>query len=89
LNLKPGTIANLRKKKKKLLILRLSQNSPLKNSKKGDSMGYTTLRPTSITPKAHELAKKEAKRREDMGVPSSITAVISEAVVDKYGKEKR
>ena len=52
-------------------------------------MGYTTLKPTSITPKAHELAKKEAKRREDMGVPSSITAVISEAVVDKYGKEKR
>lgn len=48
-------------------------------------MGYTTLRPTSITPKAHELAKKEAKRREDMGVPSSITAVISEAVVNTYG----
>lgn len=52
-------------------------------------MGYTTLRPTSITPKAHELAKNEAKRREEMGVPSSITAVISEAVVDKYGKEKK
>lgn len=52
-------------------------------------MGYTTLRPTSITPKAHELAKEEAKRREEMGVPSSITAVISEAVIDKYGKEKR
>lgn len=52
-------------------------------------MGYTSLKPTSITPKAHELAKKEAKRREEMGVPSSITAVISEAVVDKYGKEKR
>lgn len=52
-------------------------------------MGYTSLKPTSITPKAHELAKNEAKRREEMGVPSSITAVISEAVVDKYGKEKR
>ena len=52
-------------------------------------MGYTTLRPTSITPKAHELAKNEAKRREEMGVPASITAVISEAVVDKYGKEKK
>ena len=51
-------------------------------------MGYTTLKPTSITPKAHELAKTEAKRRENMGIPSSITAVISEAVVDKYGKEK-
>lgn len=48
-------------------------------------MGYTTLKPTSITPKAHELAKNEAKRREDMGVPSSITAVISEAVVKIYG----
>ena len=48
-------------------------------------MGYTTLKPTSITPKAHELAKKEAKRREEMGVPSSITAVISEAVVNTYG----
>lgn len=49
-------------------------------------MGYTTLRPTSITPKAHELAKKEAKRREEMGVPSSITAVISEAVINTYGE---
>jgi hypothetical protein len=49
-------------------------------------MGYTTLRPTSITPKAHELAKTEAKRRENMGIPSSITAVISEAVIDKYGE---
>lgn len=52
-------------------------------------MGYTSLRPTSITQKAHELAKTEASRRENMGIPSSITAVISEAVVDKYGKEKR
>ena len=51
-------------------------------------MGYTTLKPTSITPKAHELAKNEAKRREDMGVPSSITAVISEAVVKIYGDTK-
>lgn len=49
-------------------------------------MGYTTLKPTSITPRAHELAKNEAKRREEMGVPSSITAVISEAVIDKYGE---
>ena len=49
-------------------------------------MGYTTLKPTSITPKAHELAKTEAKRRENMGIPSSITAVISEAVIDKYGE---
>lgn len=49
-------------------------------------MGYTTLRPTSITPKAHELAKEEARRRENMGIPSSITAVISEAVIDKYGE---
>ena len=48
-------------------------------------MGYTTLRPTSITPKAHELAKNEARRREEMGIPSSITAVISEAVVSTYG----
>jgi len=51
-------------------------------------MGYTTLRPTSITPKAHELAKEEAKRREEMGVPSSITAVISEAVIKEYGDTK-
>ena len=49
-------------------------------------MGYTTLKPTSITPKAHELAKNEAQRRENMGIPSSITAVISEAVIDKYGE---
>ena len=48
-------------------------------------MGYTTLRPTSVTPKAHELAKTEAKRRENMGIPSSITAEISEAVIDTYG----
>ena len=49
-------------------------------------MGYTTLKPTSITPKAHELAKTEARRRENMGIPSSITAVISEAVIDRYGE---
>ena len=49
-------------------------------------MGYTTLKPTSITPKAHELAKTEAKRRENMGIPSSITAVISEAVINTYGE---
>lgn len=49
-------------------------------------MGYTSLKPTSITPKAHELAKEEAKRREEMGVPSSITAVISEAVINTYGE---
>ena len=49
-------------------------------------MGYTTLKPTSITPKAHELAKNEAKRRENMGIPSSITAVISEAVINTYGE---
>ena len=49
-------------------------------------MGYTTLRPTSVTPKAHELAKNEAKRRENMGIPSSITAVISEAVINTYGE---
>ena len=47
-------------------------------------MGYTTLKPTSITPKAHELAKTEAKRRKNMGIPSSITAVISEAVINTY-----
>ena len=49
-------------------------------------MGYTSLKPTSITPKAHELAKEEAKRRENMGIPSSITAVISEAVINTYGE---
>jgi hypothetical protein len=49
-------------------------------------MGYTSLKPTSITPKAHELAKAEARRRENMGIPSSITAVISEAVINTYGE---
>lgn len=49
-------------------------------------MGYTTLKSTSITQKAHELAKAEVSRRENMGIPSSITAVISEAVIDKYGE---
>lgn len=52
-------------------------------------MGYTTLRPTSVTQKAHELAKTEAKRRENMGIPSSITAVISEAVINTYGEGKK
>ena len=41
---------------------------------------------SSTIRKAHELAKNEAKRRENMGIPSSITAVISEAVIDKYGE---
>ena len=52
-------------------------------------MGYTSLRPTSITPKAHELAKEEAKRRKKTGIPSSITAVISEAVVNTYGNTEK
>ena len=51
-------------------------------------MGYKTLKPTSITPKAHDLAKNEVKRREEEGIPSSITAVISEAVVNTYGDKK-
>ena len=52
-------------------------------------MGYNKLKPTSITPKAHELAKNEAKRREKTGIPSSITAVISEAVVNTYGDTEK
>ena len=49
-------------------------------------MGKTSLKPTSVTPKAHEIASSEAKRRKAKGICSSITAVISEAVIDKYGE---
>lgn len=51
-------------------------------------MGKTSLKPTSVTPKAHEIATKEAKRRKANGICSSITAVISEAVINEYGDTK-
>ena len=51
-------------------------------------MGKTSLKPTSVTPKAHEIATKESKRRKAKGICSSITAVISEAVIKEYGDTK-
>lgn len=45
-----------------------------------------TIVSTSVTPKAHAIAVKEAKRRKSTGIPSSITAVISEAIIKNYSK---
>lgn len=43
------------------------------------------IKSTSITPKAHAIAINEANRRKANGMSSSITAVISEAVVKCFG----
>jgi len=51
-------------------------------------MGKTSLKPTSVTQQAHAIASSEAKRRKAKGICSSITAVISEAVIKEYGDTK-
>lgn len=45
--------------------------------------------PTAITQKAYDLAKAEADARKEQGLSSSISAVVSEAVVEKFGKETK
>lgn len=44
----------------------------------------TTLKSVAITAKAYEIAAAESKRRKDIGIPASLTNVISEAIVIKY-----
>lgn len=46
-----------------------------------------TTKSTAITMKAYEIAAAVADKRKDAGLSSSITAVISEAVVEKFGEE--
>ncbi len=46
-----------------------------------------TTKSTAITMKAYEIASAVADKRKDAGLSSSITAVISEAVVEKFGEE--
>lgn len=45
-----------------------------------------TIKSTAITMKAYELASNEVTKRKNAGLASSITAVISEAVVEKFAK---
>lgn len=45
------------------------------------------VKSTAITVKAYELASAEAEIRKSRGLSSSITAVISEAVVEKFGRK--
>lgn len=40
---------------------------------------------TAITMKAYEIAANVAAKRKEAGLSSSITAVVSEAVVEKFG----
>ena len=42
---------------------------------------------TAITVKAYEIAAAVADKRKSLGLSSSITAVISEAVVEKFANE--
>lgn len=42
---------------------------------------------TAVTMKAYEIASAVADKRKNAGLSSSITAVISEAVVEKFSDE--
>lgn len=46
-----------------------------------------TTKSTAITMKAYDIAAAVADKRKDAGLSSSVTAVVSEAVVEKFGKE--
>lgn len=47
----------------------------------------TATKSAAITTKAYEIAAAVADKRKEAGLSSSITAVISEAVVEKFGTE--
>lgn len=47
----------------------------------------TSVKSTAITVKAYEIASAESEKRKEAGLSSSITAVISEAVVEKFGNQ--
>lgn len=51
------------------------------------AMEKVSVKSTAITSKAYEIASNVAERRRNEGLSSSITAVISEAVVEKFGRE--
>lgn len=46
-----------------------------------------TTKSTAVTMKAYEIAAAVANERKEAGLSSSITAVISEAVIEKFGSE--
>lgn len=48
-----------------------------------------TAKSTAVTMKAYEIAAAEVAKRKEMGLSASITAVISEAVVEKYSAEEQ
>lgn len=47
------------------------------------------VRSAAITTKAYEIASQVANERKEQGLSTSITAVISEAVVEKFGLKKK
>jgi len=51
-------------------------------SKKGKDMNPTTV---GLSNKAFEIAKKVDKSRKDRGLSSSVSAVVSEAIVRVFG----
>lgn len=46
-----------------------------------------SIKSAAVTIKAYEIASAVVNKRKSEGLSSSITAVISEAVVEKFGKE--
>lgn len=51
------------------------------------SNNLKSIKSTSITKVAYDLARNEVNRRKAEGLSASVTAVISEAVVSKLGIE--
>ena len=52
-------------------------------------MANNVIKSTAVTAKAYEIALSVANKRKSEGLSSSITAVISEAVIEKFGKESQ
>lgn len=47
----------------------------------------TKQKSAALTTKAYEIAAAVADKRKEEGLSSSISAVISEAVIEKFGNE--
>ena len=52
-------------------------------------MANNVIKSTAVTAKAYKIALSVANKRKSEGLSSSITAVISEAVIEKFGKESQ
>ena len=59
-----------------------------KELKMANEKNNTNTRSTAITVKAYDIASTVANKRKEDGLSSSITAVISEAVIETFGTSK-